>query len=249
MKPGRGFKINKIIVEDYRELSEKAAALVVEQIVRKKDAVLGLATGSTPEGMYARLVDIYRESRIDFSEVVTFNLDEYVGLPPDHRQSYHYYMHRHFFKHVNIKPHNIHIPEGYKKETGEACREYEQKIREAGGIDLQLMGIGVNGHIGFNEPDVSLPVYTSLVDLAEETIEANSRFFESRSEVPRQAITMGIGTIMRASNLLLLASGESKAEALKHCFSGRVSTEFPASLLQLHREFTLLADKEAASLL
>jgi len=249
LEPGGGLEINKIIVEDYREMSEKAAALVVEQIDRKKDTVLGLPTGSTPKGMYARLTEMYREDRVNFSEVVTFNLDEYVGLPPDHPQSYHHYMHRHFFEHVNVKSNNIHLPEAYKKETGEACREYEQKIREAGGIDLQLMGIGLNGHIGFNEPDLSLPVYTTLVDLAEETIEANSRFFESRREVPQQAITMGVGTIMRASKLLLLATGESKAEALQQCFGGRVSTEFPASLLQLHRDFTLLADKEAASLL
>lgn len=238
-----------VIVDDYQKMSIAAAVKVATEIISRNKPVLGLATGSTPEGMYARLVKMHRESGLDFSNVVTFNLDEYAGLPPDHPQSYNHYMHRHLFNHVNIKPQNIHIPSCHDREVGEVCREYEHKIASAGGIGLQVLGIGGNGHIGFNEPGGCLRTETHLVDLAEETITANSRFFQSKEEVPRRAVTMGVGSIMHAQKLLLLASGESKARAIKQTVSGEITTEVPASLLQLHRDITLLVDKEAASLL
>ena len=238
-----------IVVEDYEQLSAKAAQFVAAQVILKSHAVLGLATGSTPEGMYRRLAQLNREGTVDFSGVVTFNLDEYCGLPPSHPQSYHYYMYHHFFNHVNVRPENIHIPAGDAADIAAFCREYDQAIAAAGGIDLQILGIGVNGHIGFNEPGNCLHAGTHVVDLAAETIEANSRFFASPDEVPRQAVTMGMGSIMRAKRILLLASGKSKAEAIKETVSGKVTTAVPASFLQLHRKATLILDKEAASLL
>jgi len=237
------------IVEDYRQLSLKAAAIVAGQINVKPNAVLGLATGSTPEGMYSELVRLYRAGAVDFSEVKTFNLDEYAGLDPGHPQSYHYYMHHHLFNHVNIPAGNIHLPCGNAADITAGCREYDQKIAAAGGIDLQVLGIGVNGHIGFNEPGESLSVGTHLIDLSQETIEANSRFFASAEEVPRQAVTMGMGSIMKARRILLLASGKNKARAIQETVCGRVTPRVPASFLQLHRRAILIIDREAASLL
>lgn len=237
------------IVEDFQQLSAKAAAIVASQVILKNNSVLGLATGSTPEGMYRRLALMNREGMVDFSEVVTFNLDEYLGLSPDHPQSYHYFMHHHLFNHINICAQNIHIPSGQAKNLEEFCLAYDQKIADAGGIDLQVLGIGGNGHIGFNEPDRSLKLQTNIVDLTEETIAANSRFFNTPGEVPRQAVTMGMGSIMRAQRILLLASGKSKAPVIKETVSGKITTEIPASFLQLHREVILILDKEAASLL
>lgn len=238
------------VAANYLELSELAAKTVAEQLLGTGKPVLGLATGSTAEGMYARLVEMYRQGILNFDPVVTFNLDEYVGLGPDHPQSYHFYMHRNFFDHVNVRPENIHIPSCYDaREADEICRNYDQEIIKAGGIDLQLLGIGVNGHIGFNEPGRYLQTRTHLVELAAETIQANSRFFNAVDEVPHQAITMGISSIMKAAKILLLASGENKAPAVRDSFSGLVSTSVPASLLQLHQNFTVIADREAASLL
>ncbi|MFO7952593.1 MAG: glucosamine-6-phosphate deaminase [Bacillota bacterium] len=239
------------IVEDYDQLSEKAAAIVAGQLQAKKDSVLGLATGSTPEGMYANLVKMYREGLLDFSSVITFNLDEYVGLSPQHPQSYQAYMYRLFFDHVNIKPENIYIPSLNENMDSvvQVCRDYDQKIYQAGGIDLQILGIGVNGHIGFNESGSSLPKNTYMVDLSPETIEANSRFFDSAEEVPHRAVTMGLGPIMHAKRVLLLASGRDKAEAVKESFSGHITTQVPASLLQLHPAALVLVDHEAAFLL
>lgn len=238
------------VLKDYDAMSETAANLVAGLLKEKKNAVLGLPTGSTPEGMYDRLVEMCRKGLIDFSAVKTFNLDEYIGLNPGHPQSYHYYMHRKLFDHVNIDRGNINIPYSESVEgIEETCREFDKKIEQAGGIDIQVLGIGVNGHIGFNEPARHLRADTHLVDLAEETIAANSRFFQSREEVPRKAITMGMGSIMKARKVLLMASGESKAKAVRDSFSGLVSTEVPASLLQLHREAVVILDREAASLL
>ncbi len=237
------------VVEDYRQLSLKAATLVAGQVNMKPNAVLGLATGSTPEGMYSELVRLFHAGAVDFSEVVTFNLDEYVGLDSSHPQSYHYYMHHHLFNHVNIPAGNIHIPSGNAADMAAFCREYDQKIAAAGGIDLQILGIGVNGHIGFNEPGESLSVGTHLIELSRETIEANSRFFDSADEVPRQAVTMGMGSIMKARRILLLASGKSKAKAIRETVCGRVTPQVPASFLQLHRRAILIVDREAASLL
>lgn len=242
-----GMKIHA--VEDYGKLSIVAAGIVAAQVTGQKNSVLGLATGSTPAGMYRELVRLNREGTLDLSGVVTFNLDEYMGLPPGHPQSYHYYMHKNFFNHVNINPQNVHIPQGRAKNTEETCRAYDRQIAAAGGIDLQVLGIGPNGHIGFNEPHPYLNVQTHVTDLTPETIKANSRFFDTAAEVPRQAVTMGMGSIMQARKILLLASGKGKAEAIRETVSGRISTNVPASFLQLHRNVILLLDREAASLL
>lgn len=236
-------------VNDYREMSQKAASIVSSQVILKKTSVLGLATGSTPEGMYHRLIEMYHEGIADFSQITTFNLDEYLGLSPQHPQSYHYYMNQHFFEHIDIPATNINIPPGKIENSENVCREYDKRIAASGGIDLQVLGIGVNGHIGFNEPDQYLNVGTHVVNLTEETIETNSRFFTSREEVPRQAITMGMGSIMQARRVLLLASGKSKAQAIRDTVNGKVTTRVPASFLQLHPQFILVLDKEAASLL
>ncbi len=237
------------VVENYPELSLRAAGIVASQVILKEDTVLGLATGSTPEEMYRELAQLHREGKVDFSRVTTFNLDEYRGLDPGHPQSYHYYMRQHFFDHVNIKPENIHIPPGQGADIPTICQDYEQQIAAAGGIDLQVLGIGVNGHIGFNEPGSHLQTETHLVDLTAETIKANSRFFSTPKEVPRQAITMGMGSIMQARRILLLASGKSKSAAIRDTLGGRVTTAVPASFLQLHRRVILLLDREAAALL
>lgn len=238
-----------IIVEDYDQLSLKAADIVAGIINGNRRPVLGLATGSTPEGVYARLVKMYQEKIVDFSSVITFNLDEYYSLPPDHPQSYYYYMYRHLFNHINIGENNIHIPSTSTQEVSSFCNEYDQAITEAGGIDLQILGIGANGHIGFNEPGKTLNVKTHLVDLTKETIKSNSRFFRSAEEVPRQAITMGMGSIMQARNILLLAAGNNKAIPVNEAVSGTITTYLPASFLQLHSNVTILIDREAASLI
>jgi glucosamine-6-phosphate deaminase len=238
-----------IVVEGYRELSVKAAAIVAEEIKENRQPVLGLATGSTPEGMYAQLVKMFNAKEVDFSNVITFNLDEYAGLSPEHPQSYYYYMHRNLFDHVNIKNENIHIPQCDNQSISAFCREYDQSIIAAGGIDLQILGIGGNGHIGFNEPGRSLSYFTHLIDLTEDTIMANSRFFDSLQKVPRRAVTMGMGPIMHAAKILLLASGHSKAKVIQRAFNGTITTDLPASLLQLHRDVTLLVGQEAAALI
>lgn len=236
-------------VEHYEELSRKAATIVAGQVSIKNNAVLGLATGSTTEGMYSRLAAMHREDSLDFKETVTFNLDEYLGLPPGHPQSYHYYMHKNLFDHINIPRENIHIPDGETEEPEAYCSWYDKKVEEAGGIDLQVLGIGTNGHIGFNEPAENLQAQTHVVDLAAETIEANSRFFRSPREVPRRAITMGMGSIMKSRKILLLAGGPKKARAIRDTVKGGVTTRVPASFLQLHPHVTLVLDREAAALL
>lgn len=237
------------IVEDYQELSIKAASIVASQLILKNNSVLGLATGSTPEGMYHQLAELNNKKLIDFSEVITFNLDEYLGLSPKHPQSYHYFMHHHLFDHINIPAQNVHVPSGQAQDMAQYCQDYDHQIINAGGIDLQVLGIGGNGHIGFNEPHTSLKVGTHVVDLTPETIAANSRFFTTPDEVPRQAVTMGMGSIMKAKRILLLASGKNKAPVIKETLSGRISTQVPASFLQLHHQLILILDKEAASLL
>ncbi len=236
-----------IVTETYRELSIKAASLIAEEIKRCKNLVLGLATGSTPEGMYAELVNFYRAGNINFSGVVTFNLDEYVSLEPGHPQSYHYFMRRHLFDHVNLAPENVNIPSGCAADLESECHAYDAKIEQAGGIGLQVLGIGANGHIGFNEPDSSLKVHTHCVNLTEETVAANSRFFETPDQVPRRAVTMGVGSIMKAAKIILLASGSGKADAIRQTTKGVVTTSVPASILQVHRDVTLIVDREAAA--
>jgi len=240
----------RIIVEkDYHAMSKKASLMVASQITLKPDSNLGLATGGTPLAMYYKLIEMFREDEIDFNEVQSFNLDEYCGLKADHPNSYHYYMNDNFFKEINIKNENIHIPDGSAEDFKQECRNYEELIKKARGIDLQILGIGSNGHIGFNEPAESLNAATEVVDLTEETIEANSRYFESKDEVPKKAISMGMATILKADRIVLLASGKSKAKAIKRAVSSKISTQNPASLLQTHPQITILLDKEAASLI
>lgn len=238
--------MNIIKVKNYKELSMQAAGIVAAQISRKKNTVLGLPTGQTPLGMYQELLKRFRKGEIDFSQVITFNLDEYYGLSPEHPQSYNYYMWQTFFNNINIKKENVFIPDGVTKDVQKECRYYESLIEKKGGIDLQFLGIGDNGHIGFNEPATALNSKTHLVNLSQATIEANSRFFNDIEDVPRKALTMGMGTIMKAKQIILLASGMKKAPAIAKTINGKVSTEVPASLLQLHRDVTIIVDKDAA---
>ncbi|MTK11197.1 MAG: glucosamine-6-phosphate deaminase [Clostridiaceae bacterium] len=236
-----------IIVENYEEMSKKAAAMMASQIILKPESVLGLATGDTPLGMYKELIRMYNENMIDFSKVKTFNLDEYYGLGKDSNQSYNYYMTNNLFKHISIDKENINIPNGMVKNIEEECISYEKRIKEAGGIDIQVLGIGVNGHIGFNEPDVNFEAETHLVNLDEKTIDSNSRFFKCIEEVPTKAISMGIKTIMYSKKIVLLANGASKADAIAKTVNGKISPEVPASILQLHQDVAIIVDKEAAS--
>lgn len=235
-----------IIVKDYEEMSKKAAKIVSDRLRQKPDLVLGLATGSTPVGLYQQLIKAHKEEGLDFSKVRSFNLDEYCGLSPNHPQSYHYFMYDKFFNHININPENVYIPRGEVKNAEVFCNWYEQKIKEEGGIDLQILGIGRDGHIGFNEPGSSLGSRTRIKTLTEETVEDNSRFFERKEDVPRYAITMGLGTIFEARECLLLASGANKAGAVQRCIEGPVSAETTASLLQLHSQVIIIVDEEAA---
>jgi len=224
-----------VVVKNYNEISFQAAQLITDQIINKKNSVLGLATGSTPIGMYKELIRRHREEGLDFSKVVTFNLDEYYGLSPEHPQSYHFFMWNILFKHSNLKKENIHLLNGITENIAKECKQYEDLIQKSGGIDLQILGIGDNGHIGFNEPDISLDTRTHLVNLTAKTIRANSRFFNNAQEVPKQAITMGIGTIMQAKKIILLANGKRKARVVERTISGPITTKVPATVLQLHR--------------
>jgi glucosamine-6-phosphate deaminase len=239
--------MNVVIAKNYQELSIQAAQLVTEQITNKRDTILGLATGQTPVGMYQELVRKFQEGEINFSDVITFNLDEYYSLPPNHPQSYHYFMWNTFFQYINIKKENVHLLNGVTENVDEECRHYESLIQKNSGIDLQILGIGDNGHLGFNEPALGLNSKTHLANLSEETIQANSKYFKDIEEVPRQALTMGIGTIMKAEKIILLASGPKKAHVIERTINGPVSTEVPATVLQLHSDVTLLIDQEAAT--
>ncbi len=238
-----------IVADNYDNMSKKAANIIASQITLKPNSVLGLATGATPTGTYQELVRIYREGRISFNDVVTFNLDEYYGLDRANEQSYWHYMNQHLFRQVDIKMGNVYIPNGKASDVEAECKSYEEKISTRGGIDLQLLGIGRNGHIGFNEPDIQFEALTHLVKLDNETIEANSRFFSSIDEVPREAISMGIKTIMRSKKILLLASGSEKAKTVYRMLNHKITPELPASILQLHQEVIVILDKAAAALL
>lgn len=233
--------------EDYKAMSRIAANIISAQIIMKPDCVLGLATGSSPEGTYAQLVEWYKKGDLDFSQVTSVNLDEYRGLSGDNDQSYRYFMNTHLFDHVNIDKSRTFVPNGLEPDSEKACREYDAVVEATGGVDLQLLGIGHNGHIGFNEPAKEFCKNTQCVDLTESTIEANKRFFEKEEDVPRQAYTMGIGTIMRAKKILLIVSGEDKAEAVAKSFFGPVTPEVPASILQFHPDVTVVADEAAFS--
>jgi len=238
-----------IVVKNYEEMSKKAASIISSQVVIEPNSVLGLATGDTPLGMYKELIKKYKENEVDFSKVKTFNLDEYYGLERDNIQSYYFYMINNFFKFINIDSNNINIPNGTSNDIEEDCLNYERKIKEAGGIDIQVLGIGVNGHIGFNEPNVNFEAQTHLVNLNENTIKSNARFFNSIDEVPKKAISMGIKTILQSKKIILLASGESKAEAVYNTVKGKISPEIPSSILQLHQNVTIILDESAAKLL
>ncbi|HHT08233.1 MAG: glucosamine-6-phosphate deaminase [Christensenellales bacterium] len=233
------------VFENAAQVARAAAALFTAQILKKPDSVLGLATGSTPIDTYQELIRLHKDGILDFSRVTTFNLDEYVGLPADHEQSYDYFMRQQLFSHINIK--STHLPSGIAPDMTQECRDYEELIKQAGGIDLQLLGIGNNGHIGFNEPADAFPYNTNITSLADSTIKANRRFFTSEDEVPKTAISMGIGTIMEARSILLLAMGEGKADAILQMVEGPITPRLPASILRSHPSVTVLLDKAAAS--
>lgn len=238
-----------ICAKDYKEMSEIAADVIGAQVLLKPDAVLGLATGSTPIGTYEELVRRYEAGRLDFSKIKTVNLDEYRGLTKDNDQSYYYFMHSHLFDHISINKNNTKVPDGMEPDAIKAGQDYENIIKNYGGIDLQLLGLGNNGHIGFNEPCDEFIDKTHVVDLTESTIEANKRFFASADDVPKQAYTMGIGSIMRAKRVLMIVSGKGKADIVKEAFFGPITPKVPASILQLHNDFILIGDAEALSCL
>lgn len=233
--------------KDYEDMSRKAANVISALLIEKPDCVLGLATGSTPIGLYKCLVKRYEKGDLDFSQVKSVNLDEYRGLTHDNDQSYFYFMNDNLFSHVNIDITQTHVPDGTIEDADRAGREYEETIASVGGVDLQLLGMGHNGHIGFNEPADVFPQDTHCVDLAESTINANARFFASREEVPTQAYTMGIGTIMKAKKILVVVSGADKAEIVEKAFFGPVTPQVPASILQFHPDVTIVGDEAAFS--
>ncbi len=238
-----------IIAKNYEEMSKIAAKEMAKLLYVKPNAVLGLATGSTPEGVYKELIELNKEHKIDFSKVTSYNLDEYKGLKGEHPQSYRYFMNTNLFNHVNIDKSRTHVPNGVAEDFEKECAEYDKAVENAGGIDLQLLGIGINGHIGFNEPSDFLNLNTHVTDLTEDTIKANSRFFDHIDEVPTQAVTMGLGSIMKAKKIILLASGEKKAEIISKLVEDKISTRVPASMLQVHPNVLVIVDEEAGSLL
>ena len=248
MKGMIGLKI--IVCENYEEMSRQAAKIVSSQLVVKPDSILGLATGSTPIGLYQNLIEMNQKGEIDFSQVKTINLDEYVGLAPDHDQSYRYFMNTNLFDHVDIDKKNTHLPSGLAKDPKAECMRYDSVVAAMGGIDIQVLGIGNNGHIGFNEPADYFSNGTGLIDLTDSTIEANSRFFASKDEVPTQALSMGVGQIMAADKIVLLAMGKGKAEILYKALFGPVTPSVPASILQFFKgEVVVCADAEALAVI
>lgn len=236
-----------IKVKDYDAISEEACGFLVERINRLENPVLGLATGSTPEGLYKRIIEKFKQNKVSFKHVKSFNLDEYVGLEKDDPNSYYYFMKDRLFDHVDICLDNVRVPNGVALDLKQECEAHEAAIKAAGGIDVQMLGIGANGHIGFNEPGTPFTSRTQTVNLDESTIKANSRFFNSIEEVPTQAISMGIETIMHSNEILLLVSGENKAEALAKLINREVTEELPGSVLQNHAHITIIADEAALS--
>ncbi|WLR47574.1 glucosamine-6-phosphate deaminase [Halobacillus litoralis] len=237
--------MNVIVANDYKEMSQTASQMIEEQITEKPDSVLGLATGGTPLGTYHELIKGYHEGRADYSLLSTINLDEYVGLAPEHPQSYRHFMDQHLFRLINIDLENTHIPFGKTEDLEQECSRYEKVIDQIGPPDLQLLGIGENGHIGFNEPGTSFDSETHIVHLTDSTREANARFFESMEDVPTKAITMGIRSILKSRKIILLASGERKAEAILQLIQWELDEQFPASSLKSHDDITLIVDKDA----
>ena len=238
-----------ISAKDYQALSRAAANIISAQVILKPSCVLGLATGSSPVGTYQQLIEWYKKGDLDFSQVRTVNLDEYVGLDKDHDQSYAYFMRTNLFDHINIDKANTNVPDGTAADLHAECERYEQVVASMGGVDIQLLGIGNNGHIAFNEPCDEFPEKTHVVDLTQNTIEANARFFQSMDEVPKQAITMGIGTIMKAKKIVLLANGPKKAQTIYDTVYGPITPKVPASILRLHPDVTIFVDEEAGALL
>lgn len=237
-----------IRVKDYQQMSSVAANIIFAQVILKPDSVLGLATGGTPVGTYKRLIQEYQEGALDLNEVCTVNLDEYVGLGANDENSYRHFMQKNFFSGVNIDPANIYIPDGRAKDMAAECERYDNVLQSIGGIDLQLLGVGVNGHIGFNEPADAFTKRTHCVALAESTIHANQRFFAKKEDVPTRAVTVGILDIVQAGKVLMIASGREKAKAIAEAFFGPMTPRMPASILQLHKDVTLVADEDALSL-
>ncbi len=237
--------MNVIKVKDYQEMSKEACKIVVEKIKELDRPVLGFATGSTPIGLYQCLIEEYNKKNVSFQDVTTFNLDEYVGLAPDDPRSYYYFMMDQLFNHVDVPQENIHIPNGVTSDLEKECHDFEESIRKAGQIDLQILGIGPNGHIGFNEPGTKFSSRTHVVKLTESTRNANSRFFDSIEEVPTEAITMGIETILECKEIILLVSGENKAETVAQLLNGDITEDFPASALHKHNNVTVIADEAA----
>ena len=237
--------IRFVCTKDYDDMSRKAANIIGAQVVSKPNCVLGLATGSTPIGTYARLVEGYENGDLDFSQVTSVNLDEYRGLTHDNDQSYYWFMNHHLFSKINIDTNNTYVPDGTIEDADEACKKYDEIVRNAGGQDLQLLGMGHNGHIGFNEPCDHFVKDTNCVTLAQSTIDANARFFASKEEVPTQAYTMGIGTIMQAKKILVVVSGTDKADIVEKAFFGDITPQVPASILQLHEDVVVVGDEAA----
>lgn len=234
-----------ILCDTYEEISKEAAKLVAGQVYLKPNCVLGLATGSTPVGMYEELVRLYNNKEIDFKDVTTFNLDEYYPIAPENDQSYHYFMYDNLFGKINVPKENVHILSGLTKTPEEDCKAYDELIDKCGGIDLQILGIGRNGHIGFNEPDDALIAGTHMTDLTEDTIEANSRFFENIEDVPTKALTMGIASILKSKKIILLANGEGKREAVRSLLTDKIDPHIPATMLKVHPDVILICDRAA----
>jgi len=236
-----------VVFDDYSSVCKYVSDEIVSQIIKKPKSVLGLATGSTPLGVYKSLVERYQAKEISFKQITSYNLDEYVGINPRDINSYHYFMNVNLFKHIDIQPENINIPDGQTQNIEKECMNFDNKIYSSGGIDLQLLGLGGNGHIGFNEPGPEFMTTTHVVNLNNDTIVANSRFFESVEEVPKQAITMGIKTIFDAKKIILVACGQQKKDIVKKLLQSKITPEIQASILHLHRDITVVLDRQAAS--
>lgn len=236
-----------IVAKNYEEMSKLAAEFMAEEVKKKPEIILGLATGGTPVGMYKELIRMCDNKEVDFSKATTVNLDEYIGLSGEHNQSYRYFMNSNLFNHINIDKARTFVPNGQASDVEAECKSYDARIRELGGIDLQLLGLGSNGHVAFNEPDAFLTVGSHETKLTQSTIEANARFFDSMDEVPKTAITMGLGGIMQAKKILVIANGEGKADVVEKLMNGKITTEVPASMLQMHRDVTIIVDEAAAS--
>lgn len=242
------YKPTVIKVDDYEQMSAEAAKIIINLVKKKPSASLGLATGSSPVGTYERLIRDHEQNGTKYATVTTYNLDEYVGISPSHHQSYAFFMKEHLFDKIDILAKNTHIPSGSSLDLEKVCEEYEAKIKGIGGVDLQVLGVGTNGHIGFNEPGISFSSKVHVAELAQETRDSNARFFNSHEEVPKQAVTMGISTILLSKKIVLLASGKAKSYALKALLKDELNEEIPINALRYHRDVTIIADKEALSL-